>query len=103
MSIGAARNRGRGRGGKRLAAALLALLLVAGVVGNPSPSGRPPPAVAADHPPADPAPEWTVPPAAEANAAVSDDVLVPGQVVVMLREHEQLDTFLDELIGGDIH
>src|SRR5438105_2419259 len=47
-------------------------------------------------------PLWTPPPADEANAAVPDDVLVPGQVVLMLREQERLDTFLDELIGGDI-
>jgi subtilisin family serine protease len=106
MSIRAARNRRSGRGWWSLTATLLALMLVAGCVGNPSPSGRPPPSTieqpsrtaSASAPTA----SWTPPPAAEANAAVPDDILVPGQVVVMMKAQERLDTFLDEVVGGDI-
>src|SRR4051794_26253858 len=81
-------------------------MLVAGCVGNPSPSGRPPlstieqPSRTASA--SAPTASWTPPPAAEANAAVPDDILVPGQVVVMMKAQERLDTFLDEVVGGDI-
>src|SRR5215207_3781577 len=102
MSIRAARYRRGGRGWWRLTATLLALVLLAGCAGNPSPSGRPPPSSAAHPPRANPASSWTPPPAAEANAAIPDDILVPGQVVVLLKERERLDTFLDEVVGGDI-
>src|SRR5262249_4645692 len=57
---------------------------------------------AADLPRATDEQAWTPPPAAEANAAVPDDVLVPGQVVVMLKEQERLDSFLDDVVGGDV-
>jgi subtilisin family serine protease len=103
MSVGAARSRGRGRGWAGLAAKLVALVLVAGFVGNVSPASRPPssaterPSVASD-----PASAWTPPPPDQANANLPSDVLVPGQVVVMLREQESLDAFLDEVVGGDV-
>ena len=89
MSVGAASTRGAGRGWSGFATLLLALVLVAGCVGNPSPPGRPPPSHTRVQP--------------GASVAQSDGVeLVPGQVVVLIRESERLDAFLDDRVGGDV-
>lgn len=98
MMVGAARNRRGGRGWTGLAATLVALMLLAGCVGNaPAPS---PAASAATRHRAATGPAVTT---SEPTAPViPDDILVPGQVVVLLREQQPLDAFLDDAVGGDV-
>src|SRR5438128_976881 len=109
MSSGAARSRGSGSGWKRFAALLMALVLAAGCVGNPGPPEFQPSASVREPSAVQPRPPATADTdASAANAApeLAEEAkggdLVPGQVVVLLRESERLDEFLDETVGGDV-
>jgi subtilisin family serine protease len=82
MSAATARSRGAGRGWSGLVAALLGLILAAACVSDSAPEG----------------PRRAAAPAAGATS----DGLVPGQVVVLLRDGERLDAWLDEQVGGDV-
>jgi len=102
MNRGAARNRGAGRGWRSFSALLISLALLAGCIGNPSPPGRSAPGSSHTSPP----PQSSAPVAASVGpdraAEPEGSELVPGQVVVLVRENERLDEVLDDLIGGDV-
>jgi len=100
MKGGAARNRRSGRGWRGFAALLLSLVLMAGCVGNPAPprgamAGQ---TQAPSQAPTRPA----VGPAATPDAQADDAELVPGQVVVILHETDDLGDFVDDHVGGDV-
>jgi subtilisin family serine protease len=86
------------------AAALLSLALVGGCLGGLPAPEQPPPthtygsSVGERHVPAhDPTTD------AGFVQKEEDFELVPGDVVVLLREDGQLDSFLDEFVGGEVH
>lgn len=82
MNTGAARSRGVGRGWRGLVAAVLALTLAVGCI----PAYRLP----------------DDPPSALPGPVSSHDGRVPGHVVVVLSTGASLDTFLDDVVGGDV-
>ncbi|MFN8632701.1 MAG: DUF5719 family protein [Chloroflexota bacterium] len=109
MNVRPARNRGIGRGWRALTATLVVTVLLAGCVGNAAPPRRldeasterateRPAARNADGPAA---PARRVPSDAWASPEAERSGFVPGQIVVLLRDQENLDAFLDEIVGGD--
>jgi subtilisin family serine protease len=95
MKVAAARNRGAGRGWRGLTAAIVALALLAGCVANTSPIAHEAPAAV---------PSSRVEPAQHQATLpwTETDDLVPGQVVVVLRDDAHLGAFLDDVVGGSV-
>src|SRR5687768_15604066 len=102
MTAGAARNRRAGRGWRGFAALLVLLVMVAGCTGNGLSPGSLSPAATQDTPRAQMTTSGERVPTADPGGQADEAQLVPGQVVVVLREAEQLQEVVDELVGGEV-